>query len=290
MAKQTLESVESIVEEQLNAAATELERLFAADVLAIYGPITPGLDEIVRDVVERFKNRAPSKTRLCVVLQTLGGVVELAERIVNVFRHHYADVEFVVPDRAMSAGTVLVMSGDEIWMDYFSCLGPIDPQLQREGSDRFVPALGYLSQYKRLIEKSKAGELTEAEFLLLQKFDLAELHQFEEARELSTELLVRWLAKYKFKKWTQTETRRQEVTDEMRRARAREIADKLSNNELWHSHSRGIPMKSLVEDLGLRISDFGADEKRRAAIRRYHRLMMDSMRIGRMPGFVHPSE
>ena len=34
------------------------------------------------------------------------------------------------------------MSGDAIFMDYFSVLGPIDPQLPK--GDTMVPALGYL--------------------------------------------------------------------------------------------------------------------------------------------------
>jgi hypothetical protein len=82
----------------------------------------------------------------------------------------------------MSAGTILVMSGDEILMDYHSCLGPIDPQVERDG--RLIPALSYLSQYEDLIEKSQSGGLSTAELVLLQKLDLAELHQFELARDL----------------------------------------------------------------------------------------------------------
>ena len=45
------------------------------------------------------------------------------------------------------------MAGDAIYMDYFSVLGPIDPQLPKD--DKMIPALGYLEQYKRLIEKSQ---------------------------------------------------------------------------------------------------------------------------------------
>lgn len=37
--------------------------------------------------------------------------------------------------------------------------------------------------------------------------DLAELHQFELARDLSITLLKQWLTTYKFKDWTRTETR-----------------------------------------------------------------------------------
>ena len=86
-------------------------------------------------------------------------------------------------------------------MDYFSCLGPIDPQIEKE--EKLVPALSYLNRFARLNEKSQSGELTTAEYALLSKLDLGELYQFEQARELSIELLIDW---YKFKDWEKTET------------------------------------------------------------------------------------
>jgi hypothetical protein len=98
----------------------------------------------------------------------------------------------------MSAGTVLVMSGDAIHMDYASVLGPIDPQVQR--GDQLVPALGHLEQYQRLIDKSGAGTLTTAELVyLVQNFDAAELYRYEQERELSIALLEEWLVNFKFK-------------------------------------------------------------------------------------------
>jgi ClpP class serine protease len=52
----------------------------------------------------------------------------------------------------MSAGTVLVMCGDNIYMDYFSVLGPIDPQVKRRSKGNvYVPALGYLEKYNELV-------------------------------------------------------------------------------------------------------------------------------------------
>lgn len=109
----------------------------------------------------------------------------------NTIRHHYKEVYFVIPDKAMSAGTIFAMSGDKIFMSYFSVLGPIDPQIEKDG--RLVPALSYLSQYQRLWARAEAGALNTAEYALLSKLDLGELHQFEQARELSIDLLENWL-------------------------------------------------------------------------------------------------
>ncbi|WP_414521440.1 SDH family Clp fold serine proteinase, partial [Umezakia ovalisporum] len=67
------------------------------------------------------------KRHLLVILETEGGSIETTERIADVFRHHYplGEVSFLIPNFAMSAGTILVMSGDRILMDYYSVLGPI---------------------------------------------------------------------------------------------------------------------------------------------------------------------
>ncbi len=131
--------VNTFVEQQLDTFAGEIEKLLQADVMAITGPIAGGLDEDVRRVVEE---RQRANNRLAVLLDTAGGIIEVVERIVTTIRHHYQEVIMVIPNRAMSAGTVLAMSGDSIMMDYFSCLGPIDPQVYRNG--KFVPALSYL--------------------------------------------------------------------------------------------------------------------------------------------------
>ena len=78
-----------------------------------------------------------------------------------------------------------------------------------------------------------------------QNLILGELYQFEQARELSKDLLIKWLSQYKFKNWKETETRMIPVTDEMKRNRAEEIAEQLSLTGRWHSHGRGINMHTL---------------------------------------------
>ncbi|MCC6464547.1 MAG: serine dehydrogenasease [Planctomycetes bacterium] len=264
--------VNKTVEKELDRLAQSIEQLLNADVLAIFGDFFDPLDVEVRDAVEQRRDK---RNRVAVVVDTLGGVVEIVERLVTVIRKHYADVTMVVPDKAMSAGTVFVMSADTIMMDYFSCLGPIDPQIRRES--RFIPAKSYLAQFEKLVKKSEDGTLTNAEAILLQKLDLGELHSFQQAEELSLSLLKEWLAKYKFKDWKVTESKGQRVTDEMRRARADQIATALMNQERWHSHSRPISMDVLIREVNLRIDDFGSDASKREAIRDYHRFLADYM-------------
>jgi hypothetical protein len=272
----------TIIEQQLGQRAIAIEQAVDADLLSYVGPMFAPADDEIKDAVEALKSR---RRALFVVLETNGGYVDVAERIARIFRHHYRRVEFVVPSYAMSAGTVLVMSGDAIHMDYASILGPIDPQVRKR--DVFVPALGYLEQYQRLVEKSAAGDLTTAELMFFtQNFDAAELYRYEQERELSIALLEEWLVKYKFKNWTVTESKKTKVTPTLRRERAKRIGQQLNETDRWHSHSRGIPMTVLRRDLKLEIEDFGADEKLRGPLHDYYRLLKDyRMRRGH-DGFV----
>jgi ClpP class serine protease len=260
-----------IIEQQLDERLRDLEGAVDADVLTFMGPIYRPADDDIKDAIEAFEQR---RSTLMVVLETPGGHIDVAERMARIFRHHYSRVDFIVPSFAMSAGTVLVMAGDAIHMDYASVLGPIDPQVSK-GSG-LVPALGYLEQYERLVGKSAAGSLTTAELAyLVQKFDPAELYRYEQERELSIALLKEWLVKYKFKDWKKTETRKKAVTNKMRTDRAGTIARQLNKTDRWHSHNRGIPMEVLRRDLKLLIDDFGADAARRQAVHAYYHLLKD---------------
>jgi hypothetical protein len=261
------------IEQQLQSRITDLGAETKADVITYVGPLYNPLDDLIRYAIEAID---PRKPRLCVVLKTEGGQIETAERIVNTFRHFYPDVWFVIPNFAMSAGTVLTMCGDRIFMDYYSNLGPIDPQIGK--GDRFVPALGYLAKYDELIAKSANGTLTTAEMgYLVERFDPAELYSYEQARDLSIDLLKEWLVKWKFKDWQVTETKKRKVTERMKQQRAETIANQLNDVILWKSHARGISMEMIRRVLNLKIDDFGEDVGMRERINSYYRLLKDYM-------------
>jgi hypothetical protein len=264
-------SSNSIIVEQLKERLCALEKATDGDVLVICAPIRFGVDIVVREAVDSLPNR---RRKLSVILETTGGFIEVTQRIAQTLRHYYRVVNFIIPNCAYSAGTVLAMSGDDIYMDYFSVLGPIDPQLEKD--NKMVPALGYLEQYERLIKKSSEGKLTTAELaFLINRFDPAELYMYEQARELSISLLKEWLVKYKFKNWRITATRKLKVTKAMRVARAEDIAKTLNKIDKWKSHGRGIHMAVLRRDLKLLIHDFGEDFKLNECIKDYHRLLQD---------------
>lgn len=287
MARRLFNNANDFIEQQLDSKLSELEKIFDAQAIAINGPIQDGLDDLIRSSIERRRENDEQGKALIVILTTQGGYVEVVKRIVETIRHYYYTVSFIVPNHAFSAGTVLVMSGDSIYMDYYSRLGPIDPQVQNSNG-QFVPALGYLVQWERLLKKAKEEELTLVELqLMLQGFDQAELYQYEQSRELSIALLKEWLAKYKFRNWRETDTLKEPVTDKMRQERAELIARQLNDTGRWHSHGHGISIDILQNELKLKIDDFGSVATTKESIRIYHSLMQDYMDKMRWSGAVH---
>ena len=276
------------IEQQLNKGIIDVENAFDADMMAFHGPLYLGVDDLLRRAVESKHAQAPTRTKAVILLTTAGGYIEVVHRMVDTLRQHYETVEFIVPNYAYSAGTIFVMSGDAIHMDYYSRLGPIDPQVEIPGGAKMVPALGYLERYESLIEKADANDISLAEVqLLINGFDQAELYQYGHQRELSITLLKEWLCKYKFKDWKTTRTRRQKVTKKMRESRASTIAKQLNDTKRWHSHGYGISMKVLEKDLNLQIDDYGANPTLSGQVRGYHDLLSDYMIRRGAKGVIH---
>jgi len=272
-----MQELDKTLKDILNDKLVKLEKSFNADAIFYYGEIHPSYEKGFRDFIEQIKEDEEKRNRLVILLNSPGGSAETAEKMVGMIRYHYEEVYFVVPDYALSAGTIFCMSGDKIFMDYSSSLSPIDPQVYN--GTKYVPALGYLDKVSEMIEKSKKGELTQAEYLILQSLDLAELRLYEQARDLTISLLKEWLVKYKFKNWivhrTNPEKKGQPVTQEGKEARAEEIAKLLGDNKIWHSHGRFIGINTIQNVLKLEIEDYSQNKELRSLLRSYNDLICE---------------
>lgn len=150
--------VRGFLERMLGWQLEQLASLRKSDVLAIYGPMSDGLPAYVRDEIEKLIIDAEHHNKLTIILNTGGGLIDPVERTVGIIRRHYNQVDFIIPDRAMSAGTVFALSGNNIYMDYYSQLGPIDPQFYID--DKWIPGVGYLEKFDEMNQKSANGTLT----------------------------------------------------------------------------------------------------------------------------------
>ena len=272
--------IDHIVRESLKKQFSQIEDELQSDVLAYYGHMYYSSD-FSRIIEEIGTDRKKSKT-LNVILSTLGGDITAVERYVDIIRHHYDTVHFFVPDYAYSAGTVFCMSGDKIFMDYFSILGPIDPQVENKDG-KWVAALGYLDKFNEMVEKSSANNLTAIEFTMIKYLDLAELRSYEQAKELTVELLQKWLVKFKFKNWTKHKDGKN-VLKEEKVKRAKEIADKLGDSNMWKSHNRPINSIALA-GLKLKIDRLEGSPAYRN-IRSYNTTVRDYMNKNQKDFFI----
>lgn len=275
--------IDDTLKQLLQTKLEALETFLNADVLVYYGSLAPVSANLFAKVIEDLKADTVKRDKLYVILTTLGGSAEVVERYVNILRYHYQEVNFIVPDYAYSAGTIFCMSGDSILMDYISVLGPIDPQVPNK-DNKYVAALGYLDKINEFIAKAASGSLTKAELIWLKELDLGEIRSFEQARDLTTDLLTKWLANYKFKNWThhQDDT---PVTPEEKQLRAVEIATELSDNKKWKSHGKGISIEEL-RALKLKIEDYGENPHLRSLIRDYYNAMDEYVRMKNINIFI----
>lgn len=276
--------IEESLRKLLNDRLAALEEFLNADVLVYFGDLGPLPPNMFTKLIEELKNDNVKHDKLYVILTTRGGSAETVERYVNILRYHYIDINFIVPDYAYSAGTIFCMSGDSIYMDYSSVLGPIDPQVLNKDK-KFVAALGYLDKVNEFISKAAAGKLTNAELIWLKEIDLGELRSFEQARDLTIDLLKKWLVIYKFKNWN-IHHDGSPVTIKEKENRAEDIAKDLSDNNKWKSHGKGITISELTA-LRLKIEDYSQDANLRPLIRDYYNAMDEYVRMRNMSLFIH---
>ena len=81
------------------------------------------------EAVLRAIRLTPPDQPIDLVLHTPGGLVLAAEQIAHALVGRPGKVTVIVPHYAMSGGTLIALTADEILMDPNAVLGPVDPQI-----------------------------------------------------------------------------------------------------------------------------------------------------------------
>lgn len=91
---------------------------------------------------------------LDLILHTPGGESAATESLVDYLRKMFGtDIRAIVPQLALSAGTMIACSCKSIVMGKQSSLGPIDPQLSG------IPAHGIIEEFKQALEECKGNQI-----------------------------------------------------------------------------------------------------------------------------------
>lgn len=132
---------------------------------------------------------------LDLILHTPGGSPVAAKAIVKYLRKKFGeDIRVIVPQLAMSAGTMIACAAKEIIMGAHSSLGPIDPQFNG------IPAYSIIKEF----EDAQKDISTHPEDIgywgiILNKYPAAFIYRAQEAIDLSSELVKGWLKSGMFK-------------------------------------------------------------------------------------------
>ncbi|AVX21763.1 MAG: SDH family Clp fold serine proteinase [Bacillota bacterium] len=106
---------------------TLIHRQESINLLGI--PISRFINIEDSEQVLRAIRLTPEDMPIDLVLHTPGGLVLASEQIASALSRHKAKVTVFIPHYAMSGGTMLALSADEIVMDENAVLGPVDPQI-----------------------------------------------------------------------------------------------------------------------------------------------------------------
>ena len=136
---------------------------------------------------------------LVLMINSPGGDLLAAERIVNICRSHSTNGHYtvIVTKMAKSAATVISLGAREILMSRTSELGPIDPQilmtLAGEGM-RLVPAHEVIESYDDLMKKAEQTEGRLAPFLQqLERYDATRIRNIKSVQDVCASIAVRTL-------------------------------------------------------------------------------------------------
>lgn len=181
---------------------------------------------------------------LDLILHTPGGDIAATEAIVSyIHRLFDGDVRCIVPQLAMSAGTMIACGCKEIIMGKQSSIGPFDPQLNG------IPAYGVLEEFQQAAEEIKlAPEKIHLWQMIISKYHPSFIIECQNAISMSSEIVQKWLEKVMFS------------GDKRALKKAKKIVEKLNNHNDTKAHARHIDIET-ARKIGLKVSDLEADDE-----------------------------
>jgi hypothetical protein len=147
--------------------------------------------------------RIPRQQNIDLLLQSPGGDIDAAEKIVYMCRQKAGEFRVIVPEYAKSAATLIALASDKVIMGLASELGPIDAQLAGPGPGGAVfqtSAQSFIDEFNRIKkEVDETGHLSPAYFPLLDGLNLGFIRMCRNLMERSQNFAEKWLKKYMLK-------------------------------------------------------------------------------------------
>jgi hypothetical protein len=190
---------------------------------------------------------------LDLLLHTPGGETAATESLVDYLHSLFGtDIRAVVPQLAMSAGTMISCACKEILMGKHSSLGPIDPQLGN------VPAHGVVEEFRRAHEEIKADPSKIPVWQpIIAKYPPTLIGECEKAMKWSAEMTRQWLLRGMLSGLPDAALK------------ADTILTELADHSLTLSHSRHLSAEKATT-IGLKVVMLEEDQKLQEAVLSVH--------------------
>ena len=197
---------------------------------------------------------------LDLMLHTPGGSIASTESIVRYLQLMFdKNLRVIVPQIAMSAGTMIACSAREIIIGKQSSLGPIDPQL------RGIPAQGVINEFKKALEEYKLDKDTLVLWqLIMQQYRPTFLGQCKQAIEWTNAFVTDQLKSVMFD------------GDAEAQQKADKIVKMLSDADEHKAHERHIPAAKCIE-MGLRVRMLEDDNELQDLVLTTHHCYMQAL-------------
>jgi ATP-dependent protease ClpP protease subunit len=194
---------------------------------------------------------------LDLILHTPGGESAATESLVDYLRAMFGNnIRAIVPQIALSGGTMMACACQSIIMGAQSSLGPIDPQFGG------IPAHGVVEEFKRAINEAQSNPASIPIWQpIIAKYRPAFIGECEKAILWSYEMTAEWLKTGMFRE-------EENVDDKISR-----ILTELGDHALTKSHSRHLPIKKYRE-MGLKIINLEDDQDFQDAVLSLHHTCM----------------
>ncbi|MDV8058233.1 SDH family Clp fold serine proteinase [Rhodococcus sp. IEGM 1343] len=197
---------------------------------------------------------------LDLLLHTPGGDVAATESLVDYLRSMFGDdIRAIVPQLAMSAGTMIALSCKEVLLGKHSSLGPIDPQLGG------MPAHGIVEEFNRAKSEISTDPTTIAVWQpIIAKYTPTLIGECEKAIDWANDMVKKWLTTGMFVGLPDADDRADAVLKE------------LGDHSLTLSHSRHISAEK-AKDLGIKVVDLEDNDDLQEAVLSLHHACIQTL-------------
>lgn len=192
---------------------------------------------------------------LDLVLHTPGGGIPETESLVGYLRAMFGnDIRVIVPQIALSAGTMLACASRYIIMGKQSSLGPIDPQING------IPAHGVIEEFNRAVKEISLNPATIPVWqTIIGHYHPSFIGECEKAIAWSDEMVKEWLVTGMYAELGQAEAQQ----------RAETVVNELGNHALTKSHARHISVDR-AKHIGLTVIEMESDQQLQDAVLSVH--------------------